>query len=94
MYSPTCSDCRYRSTDCLEAARGQSFAQGLTEEIEKTIESISLDELATEIPKSIDQSLSGVQRVAKIVQAMKDFSHPGTEIRRLPLTSIAPSRAR
>ena len=65
----------------LEAARNQSFAPGLTEEIEKTIQSINLDELATEVPKSINQALSGVQRVAKIVQAMKDFSHPGTEFK-------------
>ena len=62
-----------------EAARGQSFAQGLAEEIEKTIETINLADLEKEIPQSIKQALSGVQRVAKIVQAMKDFSHPGTE---------------
>ncbi|HTA30636.1 MAG TPA: PAS domain S-box protein, partial [Candidatus Cybelea sp.] len=63
----------------LADARGQSFAQGLTEEIEKTIQTIDLAELEKELPQSITQSLSGVQRVAKIVQAMKDFSHPGTD---------------
>jgi len=31
------------------------------------------------MPKAIDQSLEGVQRVAKIVHAMKEFSHPGSE---------------
>jgi two-component system, NtrC family, sensor kinase len=63
----------------LEAARGQSFAQGLAEGIEKTIQDIGLADLETEIPQSITQALSGVKRVAKIVQAMRDFSHPGTE---------------
>jgi signal transduction histidine kinase len=63
----------------LEAARGQSFAQDLTEEIEKTIQTINLADLEKEIPQSITQALSGVQRVAKIVHAMKEFSHPGTE---------------
>jgi signal transduction histidine kinase len=63
----------------LEAARGQSFAQDLTQEIEKTIETINLDDVEKEIPKSITQALTGVHRVAKIVQAMKDFSHPGNE---------------
>src|SRR5665213_1050355 len=63
----------------LENVRGQSFAQGLAEEIDKTIQTINLSDLEKEIPKSIAQSLSGVQRVAKIVQAMKDFSHPGTD---------------
>jgi two-component system, NtrC family, sensor kinase len=63
----------------LVAARGQSFAKGLTEEIDKTIQGINLADLEKEIPQSITQALSGVKRVAKIVQAMKDFSHPGTE---------------
>jgi signal transduction histidine kinase len=31
------------------------------------------------MPKAINQSLEGVQRVAKIVHAMKEFSHPGSE---------------
>jgi two-component system NtrC family sensor kinase len=35
-----------------------------------------------EIPKAIAQSLDGIQRIAKIVGAMKEFSHPGQE--RLP----------
>ena len=34
--------------------------------------------LSVEIPKAIQQSLDGVDRVAKIVRSMKDFSHPGT----------------
>jgi two-component system NtrC family sensor kinase len=63
----------------LETARGQTFAQDLTGEIEKTIQTINLTDLEKEIPQAIAQSLTGVQRVAKIVQAMKDFSHPGTE---------------
>ncbi len=32
--------------------------------------------LAAEVPKAVGQSLEGVQRVAAIVRAMKDFSHP------------------
>jgi two-component system, NtrC family, sensor kinase len=63
----------------LEAARGQAFAQGLTEEIEQTMRDINLADLEKELPQSASQALSGVLRVAKIVQAMKDFSHPGTE---------------
>jgi signal transduction histidine kinase len=63
----------------LEAARVQSFAPELTAEIEKTIEAINLADLEKEVPISISQANTGVQRVTKIVQAMKDFSHPGTE---------------
>jgi signal transduction histidine kinase len=35
--------------------------------------------LQEEIPKAIEQSLEGIQRIAKIVAAMKEFSHPGQE---------------
>jgi PAS domain S-box-containing protein len=38
-----------------------------------------LEYLIDEIPKAIGQSLEGVERVAKIVRSMKDFSHPGSE---------------
>jgi len=34
--------------------------------------------LRTEIPKSIEDSLDGAGRVAEIVRAMKEFSHPGS----------------
>ena len=32
-----------------------------------------------EIPKTIDQSMEGVRRVEKIVRAMKEFAHPGSD---------------
>jgi PAS domain S-box-containing protein len=38
-----------------------------------------LRDLQQELPAAIEQSLDGVARVSKIVQAMKEFSHPGTE---------------
>jgi signal transduction histidine kinase len=37
-----------------------------------------------EIPKAITQTLEGVDRVATIVRAMKDFSHPGKK-ERIPI---------
>jgi PAS domain S-box-containing protein len=41
-----------------------------------------LEYLLKEIPNAIDQSLEGVQRVAKIVKGFKEFSHPGSEEKR------------
>ena len=38
---------------------------------------IDLDFLLEEIPIAISQTESGIDRVSKIVMAMKDFSHPG-----------------
>lgn len=45
----------------------------------EAIGTVDLPFLQTEIPKAIDQSLEGLERISKIVGAMKDFSHPGTE---------------
>jgi PAS domain S-box-containing protein len=41
-----------------------------------------MEYLLKEIPNAIDQSLEGVQRVAKIVKGFKEFSHPGSEEKR------------
>ncbi|MBT5631951.1 MAG: PAS domain S-box protein, partial [Nitrospina sp.] len=46
-------------------------------------ENEDLDFLVNEIPAAIQQSLEGVGRVTKIVQAMKEFSHPGSEVKKL-----------
>jgi PAS domain S-box-containing protein len=62
----------------LAAARQGSISPELLDEVEAAAAAADVEYLLTEIPKAIDQSLQGVQRVAKIVGAMKDFSHPGT----------------
>lgn len=49
------------------------------ESLKKTIEDIDLEFLVEETPAAIAQSLDGIERISKIVLAMKDFSHPGTE---------------
>lgn len=49
-------------------------ARSMTEALEKA----DVDYLMQEAPSAIEQSLEGVQRVAHIVGAMKEFSHPGT----------------
>ncbi len=43
-----------------------------------------MDYLRTEIPRAADQLLEGVDQVARIVRAMKEFSHPGP-IEKMPL---------
>ncbi len=47
--------------------------------VEQAMARADLQYLIDEVPKAIDQSLEGVGRVAKIVCAMKEFSHPGSE---------------
>ena len=48
-------------------------------QLDAAIQSADLPYLREEVPKAIEQSLSGIDRVAKIVRAMKEFSHPGSE---------------
>jgi PAS domain S-box-containing protein len=48
-------------------------------EIEGIMKSIDSDYLIDEIPRAIEQSINGLQRVSEIVQAMKQFCHPGME---------------
>ena len=45
----------------------------------KALDSADFDYLKEEIPRALNQSLEGVDRVAKIVRAMKEFSHPARE---------------
>jgi PAS domain S-box-containing protein len=58
-----------------EAKRGPVPA-ALLVELDGLVEHLDLGFLAAEIPKAIDQSLEGIGRVAEIVHAMKQFSHP------------------
>lgn len=51
----------------------------LIEEVESAAQAADVEYLVEEIPAAIRQSLEGVERVAKIVRAMKEFSHPGVE---------------
>lgn len=61
----------------LEQAKQSELAFDLVSEIEETIETVDLPYLLDEIPRAIEQSTEGVERVAHIVRAMKEFSHPG-----------------
>ncbi|MEI6611090.1 MAG: ATP-binding protein, partial [Deltaproteobacteria bacterium] len=54
-------------------------AHELIDRIHKKGEDVDLAYLKKEIPKAIVQSLDGLQRASKIVQAMREFSHPGGE---------------
>jgi PAS domain S-box-containing protein len=49
------------------------------DQLEREAAGADLPYLMSEIPCSIEQSLQGVHHVSRIVQAMKDFSHPGTD---------------
>jgi PAS domain S-box-containing protein len=48
------------------------------EEFDRLKKKADIDFMLKEIPGAIDQSQEGLQRVAKIVRAIKEFSHPGS----------------
>jgi PAS domain S-box-containing protein len=52
-------------------------AKDLLSRIHNKEEEIDIEYLRKEIPLAIQQSLDGLQRVSKIVLAMREFSHPG-----------------
>ena len=47
--------------------------------INEMADEIDIDYLKDEIPVAIGQSMDGLQRISKIVHAMKEFSHPGAD---------------
>jgi len=55
-------------------------ADGADEALERIREAtaqVDFDELLEDVPAALTETLEGVQRIAKIVLAMKEFSHPG-----------------
>jgi signal transduction histidine kinase len=68
----------------LLAVKENTLSPETVKEISAAIEQTDAAYLLDEIPKAIDQTLEGVSRVAMLVNAMKEFSHPGTK-EKLPL---------
>jgi PAS domain S-box-containing protein len=63
----------------LEAAQSDCLSGETVQETTAAVERADTGYLLEEIPKAIDQALEGVTRVATLVGAMKEFSHPGTK---------------
>lgn len=60
----------------LESARRGAPDAALIAATDASVKNADVAYLTEEIPKAIAQSLEGVTRVAEIVRAMKEFSHP------------------
>jgi signal transduction histidine kinase len=61
----------------LDAAAAGSVTPQLLSEANELVKNANLEYLMTQIPRAIEQSIEGVERISSIVQAMKEFSHPG-----------------
>jgi PAS domain S-box len=62
----------------IQEEKGKELSLRLNE-IKEIAKEIDLDYLKEEIPMAIEQSLEGIDRVRKLIMAMKDFSHPGKQ---------------
>jgi PAS domain S-box-containing protein len=65
---------RYRDFVDQYCLPGNDSAKG---ELERIFIETDMDYLLEEMPQAVSQSLDGVGQVARIVLAMKEFSHPG-----------------
>jgi signal transduction histidine kinase len=63
----------------LDANKAGTIPLALLAEIDAITAAADLSYLMTEIPQAIQQSQQGIERVTKIVRAMKEFSHPSVE---------------
>jgi signal transduction histidine kinase len=69
--------------ECLESYSElltQHADSQLGQRVRERLTRADLSYLQEEIPKAITQSMEGIERIARIVGAMKEFSHPGQEL--------------
>jgi PAS domain S-box-containing protein len=57
----------------------EEVSESTLENFDRCIRNADLDYLSQDIPRAISQTLEGVERVSRIVRAMKEFSHPGSQ---------------
>ena len=81
----------------LSSLAAEPDAAILRRRIDEVVAAIDLDFVSAEVPSALAQSLEGLERVAQIVRAMKDFSHPGqgrvqTDLNRAVETTTQVSR--
>ncbi|MBC8094820.1 MAG: PAS domain S-box protein [Akkermansiaceae bacterium] len=63
--------------ELLQAAKANAVSPELIAKVEASLAASDLDYLSDQVPAAIRETLEGVERVTKIVRAMKEFSHPG-----------------
>ncbi len=81
-----------------QASPQKEFPVDLMNQFSGTLAALDLEYLRQELPQALNQSLDGIGRVTKIVLAMKEFSHPGSDeklpanINKAILTTITVAR--
>lgn len=65
--------------ECQKNYTNNTNIDDFLDKIDELKQNIDYDFIKEEIPNAINQSLEGVEKVRKIVLAMKDFAHPGVK---------------
>jgi len=76
---PKLQDLLARYRQLLDVCRAGPAPAELLDDVEAAVRKVKPDYLLEQIPGAITDSLEGLERIAKIVRAMKDFSHPGQQ---------------
>lgn len=63
----------------FEAAKSRQVDDKMLAETESVMEQVDVAFLKDEFPAAIEQTLEGVDRISRIVKAIKTFSHPGDQ---------------
>jgi signal transduction histidine kinase len=65
--------------ELLKHIKNNSLSPEITHSAEEILKTTDLEYLFEQVPAAIKETLEGVDRVTKIVRAMKEFSHPGSQ---------------
>jgi PAS domain S-box-containing protein len=68
-----------RYHDVMEGLEAGAFKEACAAAFQDAEDGTNLDFFLSEVPPAIEQSMDGIERVKKIVHAMKEFSHPGSD---------------
>ncbi len=63
--------------ELLKSVKTNAVSPELIDRVEASLAAGDLDYLSEQVPAAIRETLEGIERVTKIVRAMKEFSHPG-----------------
>jgi len=69
--------------ELIAAAEARDIPPELVERARAALDRADIEYLLEEVPTALEQTLEGVDRVATIVRAMKEFSHPGDGVQQL-----------
>jgi signal transduction histidine kinase len=64
--------------ELIEAVNAGTVEDDFIREVQEKVEEVNVEYLKNEIPTAIQQTLEGMELIAKIVLAMKEFLHPST----------------